>query len=65
MPSAWGHGVEYRAFFLDKSGHIQRRQDFEAADDESALRHAKQWLDRADIEVWQLGRVVGKLQRNK
>ena len=57
--------MEYRAFFLDKSGHIQRREDFEAVDDKSALQHAKQWIDGADIEVWQLGRVVGKLPHEK
>jgi hypothetical protein len=59
-----GGGVvsDYRAFWPDAAGHVVRRIDFEAANDAQALQVAQQHVGESrDVEVWQLGRVVGKL----
>ncbi len=56
---------EYRAFLLDKTGRITRRHDFEADDDVQAVQIAQQYVDGHDVEVWQLGRVVGNLQTSE
>lgn len=50
--------LTYRAYVLDKNGHVMKRHDFEAVHDEDALRHARQYVDGHDVEVWQLDRVV-------
>ena len=41
----------YCAYILDAEDHIAKRHDFEAADDAAALKHARRWLDRKDVEV--------------
>jgi hypothetical protein len=51
--------TEYRAFFLNPKKHVERREDFDAADDEAALNHARQWADDAAVEVWSEGIFVG------
>ena len=56
---------EYRAFLLDNNDRIVRRFDFEADDHDAALKHAKQYVDGHDVEVWQRTHVVGRLKRNK
>jgi hypothetical protein len=53
---------DYRAFVIDATGHVVKRHDFTAEDDVRALQRAQRYLDRHDIEVWQFGRVVGKLK---
>jgi hypothetical protein len=54
----------YRAYPVDAHGRIQKRIDFEAADDAAALERARQYVDGHDVEVWQLGRSVGKLEHD-
>jgi hypothetical protein len=56
--------AEYRAYPLDAQGHVRNRIDFEAADDAAALKHARQYVDGHDIEVWQLKRLIGKLEHD-
>jgi hypothetical protein len=56
---------EYRAFLIGKNGKITGREDFEAEDDVQAVQIAQKYVDGHDVEVWQLGRVVGKLKRDK
>ena len=55
----------YYAYILDKADHIRKRHDFEAADDAAALKHARQWVDGCDVEVWQVARIVAKLVHGK
>ena len=44
-------------------GEIVKRYDFVSPDDAAAVEHARQYLERWDIEVWQLHRQVGVLGR--
>jgi hypothetical protein len=63
--SAAGTGTgmqDYRAFIMDAAGHVSGRQEFDAADDASALRHAQQYAQRDDVEVWQHQRMVGMVR---
>ena len=55
---------EYRAFLLDKSDHIVRRQDFEAENDASALETARQYVDGHDVEVWKRTHIIGRLKHS-
>jgi len=55
--------MEYRAYILSADGKIQRRIDFEAERDGSALAHARQYVDGCDVEVWTNNRMVGLLTR--
>ena len=52
--------AEYKAFFFNQKQHIDRGEDFEASDDEAALKHATQWVsDDATVDVWSQGVFVG------
>jgi hypothetical protein len=65
-PADRGWGVaEYRVFVLGKAGQILGRHDFEAADDASALDHARKYVTRSHVEVWQENRLVGALDPPK
>jgi hypothetical protein len=52
---------EYRLYFLDRDGHIQRALELECAGDEQAIRFARERLDSQGLELWQRDRVVAKL----
>ena len=52
---------QYYAYILGGDGHIQRREDFDALDDEAAVARARQWVDGRDIEIWQGARMVAVL----
>ncbi len=54
--------AEYRAFLLDSEDHIVRRYDFDADNHDAALKHAKQYVDGHDVEVWQRSYIVGRLK---
>ena len=47
----------YRLYFLNRHGHIQRVDDFEAADDSAAIARAARELGRP-MELWCAGRRV-------
>jgi len=49
---------EYRAYLIDRDGHIRQRVDMLCADDDAAKEQAKQLLHGRDVELWQLGRRV-------
>ena len=53
--------MDYRAFVLGKAGQILNRHEFEAADDAAAMEHARLYVVRNHVEVWQLNRLVGTL----
>jgi hypothetical protein len=54
--------THYRTFVLDKDHHIMKRHDFEVANDDAALKHARQYVDGHEVEVWQLKRIVATLK---
>jgi hypothetical protein len=54
----------YRAYLLDEQGHILKAHDIVADADEAALKHASQYVDGHDVEVWQDKRVVATLKHN-
>ena len=55
----------YYAYILDAEDRVQKRHDFEAAEDAAALKHARQWVDHSDVEVCQLARIFAKLAHGK
>lgn len=55
---------DYRAYLIDRDGHITGVRLVAAEDDRGALETARQYVDGHDIEVWDLSRKVGKLTRD-
>ncbi|HEU4705268.1 MAG TPA: hypothetical protein VFS45_06145 [Sphingomicrobium sp.] len=51
--------ADYRLYFLSPEGHIERVEDFEAADDQAAIRAAGRTAT-APRELWCAGRRVGQ-----
>jgi hypothetical protein len=51
----------YRAYFQGPDGHFIDRREIVAADDEKAIAQVCQFADGRPIEVWQLGRMVTKI----
>jgi len=44
---------EYRLYFLDREDrHVTRSFDFEAKDDEAAIRVAESWREGRAMELW-------------
>jgi len=60
-----GANVDYRALLIDAGGQIVRRYDLECDSDCAALDLAFLLVERHDIEVWQLDRIVGKLNHRQ
>ena len=56
---------DYRAYLLDDNDHIVKRHDFEAANDDAALKIARQYVDGHDVEVWQRQSFVRRLKHEK
>ena len=50
--------MQYRLFFLDGAGHIQRAHEFIADDDEAAIQIAEVWREGRRMELWQRDRKV-------
>jgi hypothetical protein len=46
---------------LGGDGHYLRSQAFVAADDESAIEHARKFIDVDDVELWSGTRFVARL----
>jgi hypothetical protein len=57
--------TDYHAFELGKAGQILKRHEFDAADDSSAMEHARQYVTGSDVEVWHAERLVGMLHPAK
>jgi hypothetical protein len=51
----------YRAYLIDQNDKVVSFKPVEAENDEEALNAAKQFVDGHDVEVWDLGRKVGRL----
>lgn len=56
---------EYRAYFLDEDDHFVAVQDLNCPDDAVAIAEAEKLLDRHDIELWQLSRMVARLSHKR
>lgn len=52
---------DYRAYIVDKEGHIKSAKVIVADDDEKAVEAAKPMVDGHDIEIWHLDRKVAVL----
>lgn len=55
-----GRGVmqEYRLFFLDGARHIEKAHEFEAENDEAAIKISEGWREGRRMELWQRDRQV-------
>jgi hypothetical protein len=54
---------EYRVYHLDASGHVDGPpDDFTCKDDDTAIARAKQLVDGHDVELWDLDRLVVRLE---
>lgn len=51
----------YRMYRLDGAGKITTAEWIEAADDEAALRHARERTTGIRSEVWDRNRLVGRI----
>ena len=50
----------YRAYLLDREGHVKSRVDLYSEDDETAKEKARALVDRHDVELWDRGRLIAK-----
>ena len=57
--------VEYRAYFIGDDGHFKKVRVLNCPDDATVIAEAKKLLDGADIEVWNLDRMVIRLNHVK
>ena len=48
----------YRAYLLDRHGHIFNRIDLSADDDDAAKEHAALLTDTHAVELWDCGRKI-------
>ncbi len=57
--------LEYRAYFITHDDHFQNVRVLNCPDDATAITEAKKLLNGQDIEIWQLERMVVRLNHNK
>jgi hypothetical protein len=55
----------YRAYLIDGDDRVASYKPIEAETDAEALKAARQFVDGCDVEVWQLDRKIGRLEREK
>jgi hypothetical protein len=53
-----GRSLFYRLFFLDGANRIERAHEFEAEDDEAAIRISEAWREGRRMELWQRDRKI-------
>jgi hypothetical protein len=54
--------LQYRLFFFDALGRLTHAHEFEAPDDDQALRIAKAWQEGRSMELWCRDRRVRRWQ---
>jgi hypothetical protein len=54
---------DYRLYFVDDRGHIERALELETATDEDAIAAVQQYRNGKDLELWQRARVVAKIAK--
>ena len=50
--------LDYRAYILDRDGHIVRSVEFHCENEDAAKERARQLVDGHDVELWQRERKV-------
>ena len=50
--------IQYRLYFFNGGEHVTKRHEFEAPNDEAAIRIAKGWHERRRMELWSRDRKV-------
>jgi hypothetical protein len=50
--------VQYRLYFFSGDNHIEKSHEFEATDDEHAIRISEGWREGRTIELWRRNRRV-------
>jgi hypothetical protein len=53
---------DYRVYVIGPDGHFKRAIQLECPDDNAAIESAKQFIDGADIELWQRDRKIAKFE---
>ena len=65
-PAAGGNIMpEYRAYFLDKDGHVESRIDIICEDQATAEAKAKQLVAGHDVELWQGDKKIASFSRKQ
>jgi hypothetical protein len=54
----------YRAYVLNKDGHVALRHDLVATNDDAALLEAMRFTNRGDVEIWDGDRLVARIPAN-
>ena len=52
----------YRVYIVGQDGHFRDAVNLDSADDDAAIEAAKQLVNGYDVELWQEGRLVAKLE---
>ncbi len=55
----------YRAYLIDEHDRVASYRPIDADSDAEALQAARALVDGCDVEVWQLDRRIGRLERAK
>ena len=53
----------YRAYLIDGDDRVSSFRPVDADTDAEALKAARQFVDACDVEVWQLDRKIGRIDR--
>ena len=53
---------DYRAYYLDENGRVVRRETMRCETDEHALALLDQPREEAAVELWDLGRLVTRVE---
>jgi hypothetical protein len=56
--------AQYRAYIIGSEGELQNSVSLECADDEIAVRRAKQLVGGHHMELWQYTRKIATLAHN-
>jgi len=52
---------DYRAYIMGPDGHVKDRIEFWSKDDETAKKHAEQYVGGHDIELWHQDKKIAEL----
>jgi hypothetical protein len=55
----------YRAYLINRENRVSSFRPIDADTDAEALKAARQFVDRSDVEVWHLDRKIGRLEHGK
>jgi hypothetical protein len=55
---------EYRAYILDREGHIIRPVELFCENDDAAKEDARKLVDGHDVELWQLDRKIATFEKH-